>query len=384
MTSKGRDRNLRCWCGSGKKYKNCHLRREDERRVTVGEMRQVLQRTRIKTCLSPFKDGCTQPIRAHSVQRARLKDIATDGHVLQLELDMAHSGGHAAFRARRIGINEASCFEGFCGKHDDKIFAPIEKSIPSLSDPANIFLCAYRAICHELHAKLSVERLRTPFSHLDRGLGARAQREVQQLVSEHFAGVERGVADLRNTKSSFDEMLVEADYSRLSYALALFDGPIPIVATSATSTEYDFAGNLLQEPYAERQFLDVVTFSSFNVAGYGAMLFAWDVSHETCQQLTDSLRKSVKEPRVGAALTRFAFEHCENSYFSPAWWASLPEATKQWATRHARSTIDLERTPSCLQEDDVDVGDIPHMVAFELRGGGRPRENTDAPPSRRR
>jgi hypothetical protein len=79
-------RNEPCWCGSGKKYKKCHLDRERQPSVRPWEVDSYI-RERAKTgeCLhvgAAAGTVCGKPaIGSHTVPRSMLKRIARNGHV---------------------------------------------------------------------------------------------------------------------------------------------------------------------------------------------------------------------------------------------------------------------------------------------------------------
>jgi hypothetical protein len=85
MTTIGR--NDRCWCGSGKKFKHCDLRRSEEQpRPLRAIMHEVRQEAAFRTCLHPTasRTTCGKVVSAHTLQRSRvLAAIADEGnHVL--------------------------------------------------------------------------------------------------------------------------------------------------------------------------------------------------------------------------------------------------------------------------------------------------------------
>src|SRR5580698_490327 len=74
-------RNDPCWCGSGQKYKRCHLNREAETRLPFAAIaQQTLAVAKIEHCLHPSAapDVCDKVISAHTIQRSRVLDRITD------------------------------------------------------------------------------------------------------------------------------------------------------------------------------------------------------------------------------------------------------------------------------------------------------------------
>jgi membrane-bound inhibitor of C-type lysozyme len=112
-------RNKPCWCGSEKKYKRCHLNRDTQNPVNQGEIHKQLNSFYAKkTCSVPIslKHECSKKIiKAHSISKSSsLKEIAEDGHVLTTFKSASMSGSNFTIKPKRIGINQASTFTGFC------------------------------------------------------------------------------------------------------------------------------------------------------------------------------------------------------------------------------------------------------------------------------
>ena len=87
-------RNDRCWCGSGKKYKHCHLGREEMDRPKFFKVdKDVKKFLKKKICLHPESEKglCKgEIIKAHTLSKKFcLSKIATSGHVYSF-----HHPGH--------------------------------------------------------------------------------------------------------------------------------------------------------------------------------------------------------------------------------------------------------------------------------------------------
>lgn len=94
---------------------------------------------------------------------------------------------------------------------------------------------------------------------------------------------------------------------------------------------------------------------------FGVAVFAWLTDSAGNEMLGDSLL-ALPEAAVADAIVRFAFTYMENTYMSPAWWASLPSGTVDSLTARMRS----KPTPASL---------VSTMVCARWRGqwlGARP------------
>ncbi len=56
-------RNDVCWCGSGKKYKKCHLKKDELKRVEAAYSAQITARNRIGDGVVPGSGGKKKPAR---------------------------------------------------------------------------------------------------------------------------------------------------------------------------------------------------------------------------------------------------------------------------------------------------------------------------------
>lgn len=80
-------RNDPCWCGSGKKYKKCHLYRQDQKKVTPFDIGKKFKKHFGKEyCIYLDRSECRGSIvKAHTIQRnGSLNKIADNGQVLLL------------------------------------------------------------------------------------------------------------------------------------------------------------------------------------------------------------------------------------------------------------------------------------------------------------
>jgi hypothetical protein len=90
--------------------------------------------------------GCNQPSirRSHSIQKVgHLERIAESQHVLTPRIDT-----HGKLGMKRIGVNLASTFPGFCERHET-LFSEFEVH-SSVSTPRHVALQAFRTLCREI------------------------------------------------------------------------------------------------------------------------------------------------------------------------------------------------------------------------------------------
>ena len=104
-------RNDPCWCGSGLKYKKCHMDREKQDPLdywdAVKRLRTVFS---AKDCLAPpaMKSECADEIvRAHTIPKSEsLRRISRDGHVYSFVADPENIRKHGGkLKPQLLGIN---------------------------------------------------------------------------------------------------------------------------------------------------------------------------------------------------------------------------------------------------------------------------------------
>ena len=355
-------RNDPCWCGSGKKYKRCHLNRESEKPVARWDAaRKFREAFSAKTCLAPegWRSDCSKTFAsAHTVPRAgSLRHITREGHVYSFmpspENFKKHHG--VCFPELR-GVKRASTFNGFCSKHDDAIFAAIEKQHFSVT-PEQCFLLGYRALAREIYTKRAAASLTDLRRNMDRGRPLEAQMDIQTLNFLNEIGVAAGLSDNAYYKSIYDEILQAQDFAEVRYYVIEVEGAPDVMCSAAVSPEQDFNGLKLQDIGDLTKTPDLLSFTSFFGGNAGAIVFVWTAdSDRACERLIESLH-AIDDSHVTAALLRLFFEHSENVHMRPDWWEGLKEASRQAIVRRMTASVNplMSRPDAILADDGLQV-----------------------------
>ena len=351
-------RNDPCWCGSGKKFKRCHLNRESEKPVAFWDAAREFRKVfAAKTCLAPegWRSDCSKTVaRAHTVPRAgSLSHIAREGHVYSFVPSLENLKKHhgVCFPELR-GIKRASTFTGFCSKHDDAIFAAIEKQ-PFSAAPEQCFLLGYRALAREIFTKLAAASLIDLRRTMDRGKPLEEQLDIQTLNFLYEIGVAAGLRDNAHYKSIYDEILQTQDFSAVRYYVIEVAGAPDVMCSAAVFPEQDFNGLELQDIGDITTTPDLLSFTSFFGGNAGAIVFAWTAdSDRTCERLIESLH-AIDDTHVTAALLRLFFEHCDNVHMRPDWWERLKDSSRQALVQRMAASVNPETSrPNAILADD--------------------------------
>lgn len=282
-----------------------------------------------KYCLYPRggKETCLGDIvNAHTVQRrgGGLTSIARDGHVYGFRVGISpNSTGR--FEPFLQGVNRASVFSGFCQRHDNEIFAPLEKQSFECSPEQN-FLLSYRAVCRELYYKRASKDVEKLQRLLDQGKDLEAQMTIQSMVWHFQNAVSVGLRHLERYKHQHDEMLTSQSYSDVWHYIVRLKTVPDFVCAGTITPEYDFQGRELQSLRRAikdpTEIIEYITLSVFAAQDRGVAVFSWVGRNSMALSLMHSLDRLSNE-EIPHALVRFVFEHMENVFAAPGWWEGL-------------------------------------------------------------
>lgn len=347
MIPKKIGRNEICWCGSGVKYKKCHLDREKQKPVGFWEAsKKFTQKFSVEVCSCPskFHSECSDKIiKAHTIPKSSsLKAIAKDGHVYGFNFSLSNiNKNYGHLKPELIGINRASTFTGFCKTHDDKIFAPLEKNIFE-SSLEQCFLLTYRAFSRECYTKTAMANLHELRSSLDKGKSIKKQMDIQMKNFLINLGATAGLKDNQFHKSKFDEALVKEDFSSCQAIVFEFNLPPPVMVSGAVNPDFDFNGNHIQDLSDFESVPNLLAMSSFYDGKKGYIVMSWQThSSEAPIKLVQSLLNKTKS-EYEKYLVQYMFKNFENCFMEPYWWDTTSESNKKILIDLMSDTISLE------------------------------------------
>ncbi len=369
-------RNAPCWCGSGKKYKHCHLDRQSQPRRNPWETERELRKAfSTKTCSVPaiWQGDCTESIvRAHTIPKSRsLKSIARDGHVYGYSLTFAKLTEHnGKVPPELIGINRASTFTGFCEKHDTELFAPVETR-RFASTPEQCFLLAYRALAREIYTKNANADLSDVRKEMDKGRPESDQFAIQMQSFLFDVGITAGQRDNLRHLAEMNSCLAAGDYSTTRAYVVEFDEPPPVMCSGGIFPKETFDGVKLHDLSDPEDQADLLTISSFYDGDKGYIVLAWlEGSDKRSIPFVESLQ-TISTEKLTGALIRMIFEYLENTYMAPEWWEALTDGQMETLNNRMWGLVDQLTTGKAtgnIQEDGVSFGSWK-IVGRELIGG---------------
>ena len=351
------ERNDRCWCGSGKKYKVCHMDRDQQPKVTLEDKLKSVKReySEAKYCLHPdVQKGCHGKIAsAHTIQRnGGLSEIAENGHVIDFNGSGADILKQGHITASSTGIKDASVFTGFCEWHDKETFKPIETH-PFCGSDQQCFLLAYRAVCKELYERRIGTEIIPFLRSMDRGMPRANQTALQTAVDQY----ERWNVYRRDCtgvhKQTYDTILKTGDCSSVKWYVVNLSGVPDILCSAAYCPRFDFTGKLIQDADTRRIF-DIVTCSIIPTDNGGSIVFSWVGESEACHRFVQSLDAHGDEALV-QAVVRLLFYSFKTIYGRHSWWNSLDTTTQNMLIRRREMGMGPEHSlhPAAYTDDGV-------------------------------
>ncbi|MCX6832227.1 MAG: SEC-C domain-containing protein [candidate division Zixibacteria bacterium] len=326
-------RNERCWCGSGRKYKICHLDRENQKAPVRQDYLELLKEQDEKGwCMVPpdlLKECQGQIIRAHTIPLSSgLRGISENHHVYRMlrGAEATIDSREPLLKPKLVGIRKASTFRGFCSKHDDELFAAIEKSEFKLNQN-HIFLLVYRSLCMELFTKQRNLHSLDFQRQFDRGTTLEKQIVWQQRCDAIQRGLELAIRDLSTYKAELDSLLLGQRFEHTGYLALVFANAPQILCSGLIQPQIDLCGRPLQNLGDKADALEYMTVVLLPYTSGSVFIVAWIGPKAAPLAFAESLRK-VNELDSTNMVVRIIFSLFENTYCAPSWWDGLPDSAK--------------------------------------------------------
>lgn len=324
--SKSIRRNDPCPCGSGKKYKNCCLGKQDNPDYSNIENIPTIYKAgrkeaRFKECIHPDKSSCSEKIIvAHTIQNNRiLSKISDNGEVYMPcpKPDFQFNFQH------KYGRKEATTFTGFCGYHDKTTFQPIEDYDFEGTDE-QVFLYVYRTFALEYHKKKEASRMMQSFFSQKPSVA-----DIPGWLKNGKTSFQMAVSDYEEEKELFDFSIMHKKYDVLTSFVWCFDGFSNFAATGAEVITEDFDGNQIQDLYDYTVPARHMYFSVFPDDKKTYAIIAWFKKYDTLFEPIKKKLSALDETEKKNFINNTIAIDCENIVIKPSAWDALNEETKK-------------------------------------------------------
>jgi hypothetical protein len=324
-------RNEPCWCGSGQKFKKCHLDRATQNRPTISEAvgRLHISPDRAScSCPEQLRSECSgPPINSHSIAKSLgLQAFSVRGHVLSLRHDfktLKRTKGKAEIGL--TGVNKASVFPGFCSHHDSSLFRALETEPFSYTEQQCAQL-SYGAIARERYSKMIGMDVNNFLKGSDGGRSLSEQVAIQEFLASYGTGLSLADADLGRAIEHHHEALLATDYGRFE-SLVLEFSSFPVLCKTGHMPSEDWYGRVIQDLSDTTLQADWLTAVSFHSVNRAWVVFTWLRSSDAMKALVTSLLEKCST-NLTDALTKYFFSISENIIVDDVWWSSLDAAQK--------------------------------------------------------
>jgi hypothetical protein len=282
---------------------------------------------------------CAALIDAHSIQKnGALSLIAENGEVYVPSKnfgDTKRSMGGVAFAKQ--GVGAVSTFRGFCGKHDNELFRPID-DFRLCPTSEQIALYAYRSLCREIFFKENSVLLFKELSEKDHQNKANIG-----VFDAMYKGSALAFQNLNVHKKKYEFLLGSGSFKALKSALFHSSQPPSVVFSGVLYPEYDFMANQLQDLSDRSKNVDLISFCFAPMSQGWACLFAWhEDSSKSCVPLMRSLATVTHgNESLGDCLFRFVVSNCENLAMNPSRWKSLTEKQRDEVAASASNATNV-------------------------------------------
>jgi SEC-C motif len=351
-------RNDDCWCGSGRKFKKCHLDRQDSPMLNPWNAEQRMRKVfESKICSAPVElhqDCSNEIVRAHTVQRSRnLTKIQRNGHVYSFVTSFDNlNRNNGVLRPTLIGVRKASTFNGFCSHHDAELFAPIEmEDFKCTSEQC--FLLGFRALCREIYTKRAQNESIAIMREADKGQNIQRQLMVQAIAEAFQSGAQSAISDNLFHKGEFDKLLLSKNFDDVRFACFYFDRTPDVMCSFAFNPSHDFQGRELQDLSDLDKRAKIIACSTIAFDHLGALIFTWlNSSDSVAGPLIESLEK-VPEARKADVLLQMLFEVSENLHLRPEWWEGLSVTLQEQLIRRMNGSANpfIEQHQNPFEDD---------------------------------
>lgn len=353
---KGSERNSPCFCGSGLKYKKCHLIIEEKtqtekyvlgRKLQLHEMQKLFDETLYpEICIAKGLDNsCSdQIINAHTLTKSlSLNQIAKTGHVYGFKnkdiFDFSRNDGFISLR--KLGVRTASTFKGFCSYHDDRLFSCLEKQNFELLEEQSAALL-YRALALELYKKKTVlEHARKSFKPLLDSFNSGNMNIGSELIISNLKRAKLDFEDMYYLNGILINLLNEKKYSKIrTYALKL-DFKIPFICTGVFAIYRDVNHEIIQDVFDYS--LPKMSYTALNIFyakdGSSWLILSWlDIFDEINLRVVEQIQKFNVEDQVNI-LGNLMISYTENSYFSMEYIDNLKPKLKENIEKNFNGTL---------------------------------------------
>ena len=334
----------------------------DEQRIQRA-VNAINKQVLVKLCYAESPDCDPQYLRAHSISNKRiLMSVAENGNLLSVRigLDRINTGAIT----EPIGRGKSSTFTGMCKKHD-QIFFPIDDQPYTPGNQTQEFLFAYRAAAREYYTKTVQLRGTHHLIGIARGtIEPPADVDLghvlgnQALISHYeqlASATEEALGVMGEHRQYLNSLAKSKSYHRIQSQTITLNQKCGIAASTGFLPYTDLEGNvindLLTTNFTRARPLYMTIFPQYNKTY--VILSHQARNSRIMGPLVNQIHAQDQE-RQCVIITNFIIIGCENIFFTPSYWDSLPTSIRQSFLRHFYEDVDSPGT-KLIVNDSLDI-----------------------------
>jgi hypothetical protein len=314
----------------------------------VGKAQKLANRVRYK-CMVP--DCNDDAIKSHSQQKEmQLRSISQSGEVYALHRNryqlLKHVNPEKILTLRRTGLGKASAFPGFCKKHDDSIFSPIESGRLEKNNVTQVALFLLRSLGYEYAQK------RTSLIYHDALLnigGRYFQPEMVETLKYMMFGINLYLK--QDAPYYFDRVfgaLESNDFSEVNFNWKLINSNVNASCCCVFSPVKDLDARYEMQGTGNLQ--PLMSFNLVPSEHETHVITAWLTEHDAYTGWIEGETSEIDDFEM--YINRCAITESEDTCFSPALWEGLSDEKKREtlnAMRHELWRGDLDEIPIIIE-----------------------------------
>ena len=276
-------------------------------------------------------------IKSHSISRKFLKMIADDKmrvYCFDNRLfGLIERNGEAG--VVKVGCNQASTYQMFCGHHDNELFLPIEGNNELIPDEHQCLRLMYRALMMEKYLKESQVAF---FKAFIRQKDEFRQHGVDMFDWQYYHNMLQGalmaIRDFEGIDANITSDIKSNNLSNLRALRIYFRKKPGFLCAGALHAMSNYNGMYLTALQSSQPISDILSINLLPITGKrsdnGVAILAWrDCGKESdSQEFVDSIH-SIPMDKISNTLIHSAFEYVENICMNPSWWDSRPKEVKK-------------------------------------------------------
>jgi len=235
---------------------------------------------------------------------------------------------------KRVGINEASVFLGFCSHHDSQLFSVFERH-PFTATEEQLHLLAYRSVCREACMKYQITGSKLKIGMLEEEPTPHGIKTVQEMM---------WMVELLSIKQELEQAIQAGRYDKLNHFLIRFAKTPQILVSTNFIPLVTATGRKLELRREDRLTLNILP---TNMGGFA--IFSWLKRKPKNGSLFVKSLRELGSARLTHVLVKLAMEVSDNVFFGPQWWRSIGNYQDALKRAYARNlTMGDDNPPANL------------------------------------